>query len=72
MVMRYRARIPENRQATIALTIRQAKLLASETLLETVVAIYEGSIGRIAFDESADRTQLAQAATVVLDRLPAG
>ena len=43
--------------------------MTSETLLETVVAIYEGFVGRLAVDPSADRKTLAQAATVVLERL---
>lgn len=45
--------------------------MTPDLLLETVVALYEGFIGRIAFDRSADRKQLARAATLVLNRLMA-
>ena len=43
--------------------------MASETLLETVVAVYEGFIGRLAFDPSTNRKQMANAARTVLNRL---
>ena len=43
--------------------------LAPPLLLETVVAVYEGFVGRIAFDGTADRRQFAKAASDVLSYL---
>lgn len=48
---------------------RIATELAPEALLEAIIAIYEGFIGRIAFDDSADRASLARSAGAILDRL---
>ena len=45
------------------------KALAPEALLEAITAIYEGFIGRIAFDPKADRRALARTARIVVDRL---
>ncbi len=48
---------------------RIAADLAPAALLEAIVAIYEGFIGRIAFDDTADRATLARSARAILDRL---
>ncbi len=50
-------------------TGRIATELAPDALLEAIVAIYEGFIGRIAFDDTADRAVLVRSAGAILDRL---
>ena len=48
---------------------RIATELSPSALLEAIVAIYEGFIGRVAFDDEADRAELVRAARAILERL---